>query len=352
MSARLVVLGLAVWLGVLLILPGKGFAESFVVFESDGWTGMKRFDSEQRIFSRCSVSMHYVSGTELDVSWNRHMELELWLENDAWELEEGTSYPVRLQVDQHQILHARAEAEYAEGVYIYVRKGEWFFNLLKKGRFLKVFTQAEMLDFDLTGSATALNKMRACTVAALKEEKATKQANPFEQKSASHSQTKSKFDDLEYTQAGPDDVDTKAFALNALMMPSLRHYETVPSEEFGDKFKDVPVVWRGAGSLGIIFRLEGLDLEKLAMALTLEVSAKCDGPFDSSKSPFRLRDGGNGMQVQILCHGDEELNQVISLYPAEAGGYFAVINLSKDTEDAQKAASQFHMAVEDMMRGF
>jgi len=281
------------------------------------------------------------------------MELEVWLINEAWNLEQGAQYPVRLYVDDHQKLHARAEVKGRGGVYIPVRRGEWLFELLKKGDGFYIDTEGEHLGYDLSGSFKALSRMRACTEEMLQAERSGDgPINPFAKKRLFDSASGLFKRGLNYTYTGPDDAGSKAFALNALMMPPLRHYQQIAPGDFDGDFDKFAVAWHGEGVFGVISRLEGLDLDDLGMALTRKNTVLCKGAFDSSKTPFKLRDGSQGLRLQIFCHNDEAFSRVISLYPADNDGFYSIFNFSQNNADAQKADAQFHTAIEDMMRGY
>lgn len=279
------------------------------------------------------------------------MDLELWLQHDTWELDEGAEYPVRLQVDEYSIVHAGAETQTSKMVYIHVRNGDWFYDLLRKGNELFVYAQDDTMGFQLIGSHKALGKMKACTLDALEAEKKSR-VNPFAQGGMSSAMDGTAPEKPSYTRAGPDDPDAKAFAMNALMMPTLRHYERIPDAQRSKKLKEYPVTWKGAGVLGIIERLGGLALNDLATTLALEISLRCESTFDSAQTPFVLPDGGAGIQVQILCHKEDGYSHIVSLYPANVGGYYAVGSFAADPELAMEADRFFHEAVTDMLRGF
>jgi len=330
----------------------RAFADSRVVFEWGNWIGKEHHSSETDSFTRCSIGVEYATGTYLTISMSAEMNLEIWLSNKSWELAEGESYPVRLRVDEYQVMHGEAEVLPPKGVYIYIENGEWFLKLLQKGQTLYVYAQENEMRFGLDDSGQALKKMKACTLNALQEqERAGIDTNPFDRDLDPKKYTKRNGTPRTYTIVGPDDAETKAFALNVLMMQPLRHYTKMDVSEKTDAIKRFPMAWRGGGAVGLITRLEGLGLERLAVALTQNRQG-CDGRFEISKTPFALRDGGKGMQLSLMCHEEDSLSEVISLYPAKVGGYFAVVHFAKDGAQAIKADRQFFLATNDMLRGY
>lgn len=349
---------ITVTLFLMLMMPSfanSAQSNSRVVFEVENWVGKEHRSSDTGRFTRCSISIEYESGTDLMVSMNEGMELEVWLFNKSWELAEGAFYPIRLKVDQYQTAHGEAEVVVTYGVYIFIANGDWFFKLMQKGQGLHIYTQDDEMHFSLDGSKQALDKMKACTLNALQEQRRSGiNTNPFDRDGSTKNIIKDKQDVAlrPYTMVERDDMQTKAFALNVLMMQPLRHYTKIETSEKNDAMKKFPVAWRGPGAIGLITRLEGLGLERLASVLTQEKREACASQFDASKTDFVLRDGGKGKQLRFFCHDEDELAEVISLYPAKAGGYFMVGHYANDGAKAIKADRLFNMAANDLLRGY
>jgi len=177
--------------GIVLVFLNALAAQNLAVAESKqefvygDWKGKSHFSRKSGQFSRCSVEALYKSNIGLSFALSDVGGMEIWLFNQDWELDAGTSYPIRYAVDRLKTFSAKATALASHGVRIDVSKTRTFFNMVRKGRTLRVFGASEPLEFNLVGTSGALNKLRECWLRWTTYAPKSKSKNPFASKRSS-----------------------------------------------------------------------------------------------------------------------------------------------------------------------
>lgn len=130
--------------------------------EVGAWTG-GAFASDSGGFANCSVYAHYNSGIGLLLGLEPGTFF-IGLVNEAWQLGQGTSYPLSIAVDR---LAARSVSALGDKDTLWIELGSdaAFYRAIQEGQMLYIDAARDDFQFELKGTKAALNRVAACMVA-------------------------------------------------------------------------------------------------------------------------------------------------------------------------------------------
>ena len=131
---------------------------------SGNWAGGAYTDDTSGLFSHCAISADYVSGDELFMSVNGDATVTVGVLSPAFNLREGESFPVTLQIDRRTPFDGTAYANGSNFATLVLPDLESALTALRRGRTLVLYSTWGSSSYDLTGTNRALNETLQCAI--------------------------------------------------------------------------------------------------------------------------------------------------------------------------------------------
>lgn len=272
-------------------------------------------------FNHCAAGISYHSGIFLFFAIGRDFGWSMNLANSSWQLQVGSRYPIRYQIDRGPILSGTAIVNDEKMVEIELLDSKALFQLLKAGRTLYVDAAGETFGFDLTNSSKALDAALRCTSTLVANE--SRSINPFARAESSNP--------FSSTASAPENVSSRsavrveaaaltANLLSAAKIDGFTIVESIPADlDFFD------AMWLAPGVIGGVMVRPDETPDSALAGLAGRASANCKGRHASAKLP----DKGGVTSLKLMC---DETASTIVLIPRARGGVYIVTILPAPAE--------------------
>jgi hypothetical protein len=132
--------------------------------DSGNWAGGAYTDDASGAFSHCAISAEYVSGDELFMSVNGDATVTVGVLSPAFNLAEGQTFAVTLQIDRRSPFYGSAYANGTNFATLVLPDLESALTALRRGRTLVLYSDWGSSSYDLTGTNRALNETLQCAI--------------------------------------------------------------------------------------------------------------------------------------------------------------------------------------------
>ncbi len=149
-----------------VVLAAVGFAvqaHSAVIdkFKVRNWN-VASYSDDAGAFTHCAASAEYRNGITLIFSINKNLGWSISFSNPSWQYEIGDTFNVAFTVDRMEPVSEAANAITASGVEIALADSGQLFRKFRRGSRLRVATENQIYDFNLTGTDEMLTVLLDC----------------------------------------------------------------------------------------------------------------------------------------------------------------------------------------------
>jgi hypothetical protein len=237
---------------------------------SGDWQG-GRYREPDGTFSHCSVAAQYQSGIILAIGYTDTHVFGLSLVNEAWRLPVGEKYSIHIFVDRHDLGIYTAEATDTDRLQISTAPTDALVERLQKGYRLHMQAAKKDFYFELTGTHRAIERLKACTRAALADAR-----------SASSSDTNNPFASDETTNRYGD-TDTREFVESLLGLAGFDGVEFL--DRHSNDFENASAIWKTGALFGMFYDFaaaSAIAMRSRMQALQTNLKDSCEGIYSTS----------------------------------------------------------------------
>lgn len=158
-------IGLAAFTAAAGIALGASAASSAEIakLRIGNWQGGAFSNDQNGTFSHCAASARYNSGITLVFSISNNRVWSMGFSSSTWNLNRGSSYPVRYWVDDGEVLNGTALAKTDKLAQVFLPANSSLFGAFRYGKVLRVATAEKTLVFRLTDTSELLNALLQCS---------------------------------------------------------------------------------------------------------------------------------------------------------------------------------------------
>lgn len=127
------------------------------------WQGGAFSNDQNGTFSHCAASARYKSGITLVFSVSNNRVWSMGFSSSTWNLNRGSSYPVRYWVDNGEVLNGTAYAKTDKLAQVILPANSSLFGAFRYGQMLRVAAEQQTLAFRLTDTSELLNALLQCS---------------------------------------------------------------------------------------------------------------------------------------------------------------------------------------------
>lgn len=127
------------------------------------WQGGAFSNDQNGTFSHCAASARYKSGITLVFSVSNDRVWSMGFSSSTWNLNRGSSYPVRYWVDSGEVLSGTAYAKTDKLAQVILPANSSLFGAFRQGQMLRVAAEHQTLAFRLTDTSDLLNTLLQCS---------------------------------------------------------------------------------------------------------------------------------------------------------------------------------------------
>lgn len=127
------------------------------------WQGGAFSNDQNGTFSHCAASARYKSGITLVFSVSNDRVWSMGFSSSTWNLNRGSSYPVRYWVDNGEVLNGTAYAKTDKLAQVILPANSSLFGAFRYGQMLRVAAEQQTLAFRLTDTSELLNALLQCS---------------------------------------------------------------------------------------------------------------------------------------------------------------------------------------------
>ncbi|HRE20852.1 MAG TPA: hypothetical protein PKW21_07445 [Rhabdaerophilum sp.] len=127
------------------------------------WQGGAFSNDQNGTFSHCAASARYKSGITLVFSVSNNRVWSMGFSSSTWNLNRGSSYPVRYWVDNGEVLNGTAYAKTDKLAQVILPANSTLFGAFRYGQMLRVAAEQQTLAFRLTDTSELLNMLLQCS---------------------------------------------------------------------------------------------------------------------------------------------------------------------------------------------
>jgi hypothetical protein len=273
----------------------------------------------------------------------------LILQNPAWSLQNGQTYPVSFAIDSTGDYTASAVAIVSDMVEIILPDSVELFNRFRWGNVLVITTVSQNLSFNLTNTSASLAALGQCyasrgNIASSNPFAAVSpQSNPFAPQPAASNTGSGQ--DL----AMADRAEATTLAANLLGAAGTTNFRILTAEETPKGLNEWAAVWVAGQTVGV------LGIDRPGASVTEEAAAgyiigsdgaACKGKFASGFMPDDTNSSGNLKRLFTSCQDNKPWTAYYLMFPRPKDGYYVIgtITTAEPTQ-AQKADSDIRAAV-------
>jgi hypothetical protein len=245
-------------------------AEQVYSIVSGDWEG-GRYHEPDGTFSHCSVAAQYQSGIVLAIGYTDTHVFGLSLVNDVWQLPVGEKYRIHIFVDRHDLGVYTAEATDTNRLQISTAPTDALVERLQKGYQLHVQAAKKDFYFKLTGTHRAIERLKACALAALADGR-----------SAGSNDTDNPFSSDEITNRYGD-TDTREFVESMLGIAGFDGVEFL--DRHSNDFENAAAIWKTGALFGMLYDLaadSAIEMRSRIQALQTNLKDSCEGIYSTS----------------------------------------------------------------------
>jgi hypothetical protein len=375
-----------------LSLGAAGAAEIHT-FNVNNWKGGAYTNDQSGAFSHCAARADYKSGITLLFVVNKDYEWAMAFNNSNWNLQTGTTFPVRYQIDRGAIRNGTANVIGKDLVRVALPDSTDLFNDFRRGNNLAIQGGSEVLNFRLTDTSAMLNAVLACARDFRSRAMAPPSIAPTTPSlapggtpslapggNAARPQGEGSFfgfnpppQNQPGTMPPPGQPPQTAFfnqpaqpsarpgttaaelrieagniAVSMLNRGGMTGYRMLTPAEAPGPVKEHHAVWSLDGLIGTMRVLgseTGLNLEQIRGQLLSSDSASCKGKFASGVAP----DQGRPQTISLFtqCEGETEFSAFYIAVPRSSGGFYllSVVGGRDKGETVQQASGAYRTAV-------
>jgi len=148
--------------GMALSAPMASSAE-IAKLRIGNWQGGAFSNDQNGTFSHCAASARYKSGITLVFSVSNNRVWSMGFSSSTWNLNRGSSYPVRYWVDNGEVLNGTAYAKTDKLAQVILPANSSLFGAFRYGQMLRVAAEQQTLAFRLTDTSELLNALLQCS---------------------------------------------------------------------------------------------------------------------------------------------------------------------------------------------
>lgn len=161
--------------------PRKKKSTRLTPFSHGEWKGGSYISKRSGKFSHCYMSAGYKSGSRLVFAILRNKTMSIGVRHPKWAMKIGKQLPLDFWVDGKHAVTAKARVINTRQYASYFKSNARVFEMIRNGKVLKVGAYGTNQKFRLDGINQSLQKLLACTINAIKKERANAAPppNPF-----------------------------------------------------------------------------------------------------------------------------------------------------------------------------
>lgn len=252
------------------------------------WTLSAQSQDPGAEFRHCASSSRYKSGIDLMFSVSRDLQWSVGFFNSKWSLTPQALYPVNLSVDGTSLGTVELIALNANQVATVLPDDAALFQRIRRGQRLWVTALGEEFNFELRDSAKMLDGILDC---ANRYRQQTASTNPFVAPPGGASNSAAATPAAVGTRLMPptpkERADAEQFLTYLVQTGALPGAARLSGDQVPGEMRDRIAAWKGPttlGSLHIVHRQEGADLDAIASGLIASAAADCPGGTFASGS--------------------------------------------------------------------
>jgi len=152
----------AVLLGVILSNSNANARGPYGSISVGNWKGGAFTNDATGEFSSCSAFSPYKSGITVYVIVGANMSWRLGFSNESWKLATGQNFPIILTFDGQQPFNVSAGVIGPNLVGVEMPDNSSLINQFRKSKTMSAFTQGQLFQFDMSGTAALLPTLVNC----------------------------------------------------------------------------------------------------------------------------------------------------------------------------------------------
>jgi hypothetical protein len=275
------------------IIPGSGF-------ESRAWSGAA-YAYDNGAFSHCAMSADYESGDTLVLSVNEDASIGIGVVSPRLQIEPSAQYAVSVFVDRRYSSQVVARAVDTQHFVLFLTDFTRALDAIRFGNVMAIQGNGFLGEYNLTGTAVALDLARQCAVAYLDYRGPSNDTDP---PAVTSDRVTPEFDRTYLFQAATEVIST-------LGLVDFRYFTEEEMRETGTSPNTVYWHSESAGIMGGVFleAREGQSLRQSDPSDTQYLASFCDGDFATSARDLNSF-SVPAREVRLICTEDERPHEV------------------------------------------
>jgi hypothetical protein len=272
------------------------------------WDVVVGTDDASGRFAQCLALVSYRNGINLIFSIDASFRWTMVLQNSAWRLSPGATYPINYWIDNGPTIPANAAVLDPDMVGVPLHDSTALFDLFKRGRNLTIQAAGSQFDFGLKDSSRALQSTLECTNRYAGSSGGG--SNPFSAAPASPANVDSSYK-----------AEAAMFTANLLSAAGIPGFQIVETPPKG--FENYHSAFVSPDLIGGLVIAPGFTVDAAANEMQAAFASGCNGKLATAKSPVE----GAGTQVQVVCEHLDGLREEGSFFviPRSKGGVYSVV---------------------------